>query len=336
MGQLIHLPHLTASGLCPVNGIRDLIHARTGRNWSNEFLWGLGQGGGFAYLRINPADPPRQMYTGIDTPHQHRYLANLLGAGLSEVENRAFKFSWAKAREAVDAGAPPVLGPLDMFYLPYYPALYHQRHIPIHFILLVGYDDACAYILDTELDEVQALPLSELQQAWNVSVPGLGKRNRLAVLDIPRELPPTAELIRKSILDQCATMLQPPISILGIPAMEKLARDIPRWPTELGEETAARCLHQVREYLNSPPDAEGDHLTAGRDRYVQFLQEAGEMAGLDFSAPIDRLCASMAVIPGLAQAIRRYELEKAGAGFMQVAAFEKQAFQELRKILAPS
>jgi hypothetical protein len=33
----------------------------------------------------------------------------------------------------------------------------------------------------------------------------------------------------------------------------------------------------VREYLNSPPDLAGDHLTAGRDLYITFLEEARRM-----------------------------------------------------------
>jgi hypothetical protein len=53
------------------------------------------------------------------------------------------------------------------------------------------------------------------------------------------------------IRDQCQTMLHPPVSMIGIPAMKKLAREIAHWPEELREETAAKCLQQVREYLNS-------------------------------------------------------------------------------------
>jgi hypothetical protein len=68
MEHLISIPHRRAHGLCPVNGIRDLVHWRTGRDWSNEFLHGLGQGGGFDYLRFNFADPPRQVYWGWILP----------------------------------------------------------------------------------------------------------------------------------------------------------------------------------------------------------------------------------------------------------------------------
>jgi hypothetical protein len=334
MKQLLTIPHLRRPGMCPVNGIRDLVHWRSDRDWSNEFMWGLGQGGGFAYLRFNSADPPRQVYTGIATPRQHRYLAELFDAGLTEIENRTFKFSWSKAREAVDAGTPPVLGPMDMFHLHFYERIYHQRHIPIHYLLLVGYDDEQAYVHDTDQEDVQAISLDELRLAWDVNVPGLGKRNRLAIMEIPQELPPTDVLILRSIADECRTMLHPPVSMVGIPAMQKVAREIAGWPEELGEAAVTKCLQQIREYLNSPPDLEGHHLTAGRDLYITFLQEAEALAGLDLSRAIDWLNGSIATIPSLAEAIRRNDLKEAAACFDHVAEAETEAFTELSRVLA--
>lgn len=332
MVRIEGIPHRRAHGMCPVNGIRDLIHWRAGRDWSNEFVYGLGQGGGFAYLRFNSADPPRQVYWGIAGPRQHSYLAELLGAECVAVDNRSFKFSWGKAREAVDARNPLILGPLDMYHLHFYSDIYHRRHIPIHYVLLVGYDDESAYVLDTDHDDVQVLPLDELQLAWDVNVPGMGKRNRLAVFDVPADLKPDDVLIRKSLADQCQTMLDPPVSMVGIPAMQKVAREIAGWPEELGEDVAHACLFQVREYLNSPPDLEGDNLTAGRDVYITFLQEAGAMAGLDLSGAIDRLRAVMAIIPDLAAAIRENCIDEAAACLGQVAAQEAAAYGEIREV----
>lgn len=72
------------------------------------------------------------------TPRQHEYLAQLLGADYTIIENRMFQFAWNKAREAVNAGTPPVLGPLDMYYLPYYEHIYRKRHIPIHYVCVTG------------------------------------------------------------------------------------------------------------------------------------------------------------------------------------------------------
>lgn len=331
--QPLAIPHRPAPGLCPVNGIRDLIHWRSGRDWSNQFVHGLGQGGGFAYLRFNSADPPRQVYWGVAGPRQHRYLAELLGAEYTEIENRTFRFSWRKAQAALEAGTPPVIGPLDMFYLPFYGDIYQQRHIPIHYLLLVGFDDEHAYVLDTAQEKVQSLPLAELQQAWDVNVPGLGKRNRLVAFHLPDNLPANADLVRQSIADQCRSMLEPPVSMLGIPAMQKVAREIEGWPGELGPDIATKCLHQVREYLNSPPDLMGHHLTAGRDIYVAFLEEAGPMVGLDLSVSAGLLREVISLIPPLAAAIQHGRLDVVSARFQEIAGLESQAYQELARLV---
>ena len=336
MEHLLTIPHRTAHGLCPINGIRDLIQWRTSKNWSNEFLYGLGQGGGFAYLRFNSADPPRQVYWGTASPRQHKYLAELLMAGFTELENRSFKYTWERAQEAVDTGTPPILGPLDMFYLHFYKEIYHQRHIPIHYLLLVGYDSEKAYVHDTDLMEVQTVPLKELEQAWDVNIPGLGKRNRLAILNIPQGIASTQTLIRKSISDECKIMLKPPVSMIGIPAMEKVSREIANWPQEFGKDAADGCLQQVREYLNSPPDLTGDHLTAGRDIYITFLEQAGVMAGLDFSGAINGFQSTIAMLPSIAKAIQQDNLTDAAAGFAFIAETEKKAYSTLFQCLAES
>jgi hypothetical protein len=329
--HLLTIPHHPAAGLCPVNGIRDLVHWRTGRDWSNEFLYGLGQGGGFAYLRFKFADPPRQVYWGTASSRQHKYLAELLGAPYAELENKTFNYSWKKAVEALDEEAPPILGPLDMYYLHFYPEIYHQRHIPIHYLLLVGYDGNNAYVHDTGLKEVQTLPLDELQLAWDVNVPGLGKRNRLAILTIPTEIASTNSCICRSIRDQSTMMLKPPVSMLGIPAMQKLSREIAHWPQELGVQTAERCARQVREYLNSPPDLSGQHLTAGRDIYVTFLEQAAAIVGLDFSIVINRFRSTLDIIPKIADSIEKNDFSAASSGFANIAKIEQEAYTLLLK-----
>jgi hypothetical protein len=220
-----------------------------------------------------------------------------------------------------------------MYYLPFYEDIFHKRHIPIHYLLVVGYDDEKAYVMDTGLSDVQTLPLSELKQAWDVNVPGLGKRGRFVAFNIPDEIPKDDVLIKKSITDQSQSMLHPPVSMVGIPAMEKVVREIANWPNELGEKTASRCLRQVREYLNSPPDLEGNHLTAGRHLYITFLNQAAVMAGYDFDRPIALLQQSMEVIPKLAAAIREMQLDIAAAYFQHIADCEKQAYNILYEIL---
>ena len=124
-------------------------------------------------------------------------------------------------------------------------------------------------------------------------------------------------------------MLYPPVSMVGIPAMEKVSREIANWPEELGKEGTEKSLQQVREYLNSPPDRLGNHLTAGRDIYVTFLEQAGMMASLDFRDAIERFQAGMRVLPMIADAIQQDNLDRAGAGFAEIAKEEKAAFTHL-------
>lgn len=329
MKQTLSIPHRTAHGMCPVNGIRDLVQWRTDRDWSNEFVFGLGQGGGFAYLRINVAEPPRQVYWGTASPRQHKYLAGLLNAGYYECENRSFKFAWRKAQEALDSGTPPVIGPLDMYHLNFYEDLYHRRHIPIHYLLLVDYDAENAYVYDTDHCETQGIPLKELELAWDVNIPGMGKPNRLVTLDIPNKIATDQALLCKSIRDECQMMLEPPVSMLGIPAMQKVAREIASWPEELGREVADRCLLQVREYLSSPPDVLGKHLTAGRDIYITFLEQAAILSGFDFKEAIDQFERAIQLIPAVAEAIQQGSLDEVSRGFANIASFEKDAFSSL-------
>jgi hypothetical protein len=119
--------------------------------------------------------------------------------------------------------------------------------------------------------------------------------------------------------------------MVGIPAMKRLASEITHWPEELGEEIAAKCLRQAREYLNSPPDLEGNHLTAGRDLYIAFLHQAGEMAGVDFSESVGYLQESISIIPEAAGAIQQGDLVKAALCFERVAVAETKAYTELSK-----
>lgn len=88
----------------------------------------------------------------------------------------------------------------------------------------------------------------------------------------------------------------------------------------------------MREYLNSPPDLEDDHLTAGRNLYIAFLEEAGPMGGLDLSPAIASLRGTLAIVPQLAQAIQQGQLEDVAACFGRIAAGEKDTFAALAEI----
>ena len=134
----------------------------------------------------NKADPPRQVYFGKRP--QAASMPTWPGCSTQasrQSENRAFKFSWAKACAALDEKMPPILGPLDMYHLHFYTGIYLKRHIPIHYEMLVGYDDKNAYVQDTGMENIQALPLNELRLAWDVNVTGPGQAKPPGSIRLP-------------------------------------------------------------------------------------------------------------------------------------------------------
>lgn len=53
-----------------------------------------------------------------------------------------------------------------MYYLSYYPKFYYKEHIPIHYILMVGYDDEekYIYVYDCGIEEMQKLNMKLLKR----------------------------------------------------------------------------------------------------------------------------------------------------------------------------
>ena len=119
-----------------------------------------------------------------------------------------------------------MVGALDMYYLNYYPDLYLKEHIPIHYILLVGYDEEkkTVFVHDCSIEGMQEMPYDEFEQSINVNVPGLSKRNTYRVFKTPDLIPDEIEVADKGFDHKARHMLKPPVSMFGIPAMRKLAK----------------------------------------------------------------------------------------------------------------
>jgi hypothetical protein len=71
-------------------------------------------------------------------------------------------------------------------------------------------------------------------------------------------------------------------------------------------------------------------LNPGRREY---LQQAGEMTGIDFSQAVKHLRESISFIPEVAGAIQQGDIVKAALCFERVAEAETKAYTELSKVL---
>jgi hypothetical protein len=160
-----------------------------------------------------------------------------------------------------------------MYYLHYYPELYKKEHIPIHYLLVIGYDDEkeTVYVHDCSMKEVQQIPYDEFEKSLNVSVPGMSKKNSYRVFSIPGILPSELIIAEKGLAHKAERMLKPPVSMFGIPAMRKLSKEISGW-------TDKDCYTHMAAYAGlTPPLIAEDlsHNDGSRFELARVLKELG-------------------------------------------------------------
>jgi hypothetical protein len=166
-----------------------------------------------------------------------------------------------------------MVGALDMYYLHYYPELYKKEHIPIHYVLVVGYDDEkeTAYVHDCSMEKIQQISYDEFEKSLNVSVPGMSKKNTYRVFSIPGTLPSELTIAEKGLAHKANRMLKPPVSMFGIPAMRKLSKEISGW-------TDKDCYTHMAAYAGlTPPLIAEDlsHNDGSRFELARVLNELG-------------------------------------------------------------
>ena len=227
MRKLLALPHRVCESTCYVNGLEDLL-AWKEADYIDFLLPVVGGMAGFAYLRFKRADPPCMVYWDANPKYLMKDLANIIGFKETVIEGRSFKFTFSRLKDFIDEGLPVVAGALDMYYLNYYSDLYEKQHVPIHYVLVVGYDDEkqVVFIHDCSHENVQRIPYDEFKRSLDVKVSGMSKRNTIRAFAIPEKIPSEFEVAQKGFSYKAERFLNPPVRMLGIPAMRKLADEI--------------------------------------------------------------------------------------------------------------
>lgn len=291
--KLIEIPHKVCGYSCMINGLEDLYEQKTGVRLPDYLFLHLSGLLGFVYIKNKNVPTPRMVFWGSNVAkYQYEALADVVGFEWDMVSNRSFPFTLKRAKASVDQGAPPLLGVLDMYHLPYYEKFYHKFHVPIHHVLLVGYDDEREVVLvqDCDRPEVLPIPYTDLEQAWNVNIPGLGKKNTFYTFEFNGQVADVETIARNGLRKRAAEMLAAPVSMLGLKGMRKLARELPGWPDELSPAQLDVSLRHLVEFTGFPPvppsqltghsDAPDNHA-AGRDVFSNLLRRLAD----DYSQP---------------------------------------------------
>jgi len=264
MAKVIRLPHEVHESTCYVNGLFDVLAWR-GARYDYFLLPIIGGMAAFAYLKFKMAEPPCMVYWGNSPKYLLADLGEIIGFTQTISEGKSFRNEFPRMKRHLDSGEPLMVGALDMYYLHYYPELYKKEHIPIHYVLMVGYDDErqVVHVHDCSVDGVQQVPYPEFEKAVDVNVPGLSRKNTYRVFRLPEHMPTELQVADEGFAHKARRMLKPPVSMFGIPAMRKLSKEIVCW-------TDADCFKHMVAYAGpTPPLIAGDLSHNDGLRYEQ-------------------------------------------------------------------
>jgi len=247
MRKLNTLPHRVCESTCYVNGLEDIL-AWHGADYADFLLSVIGGMAGFTYLRFKRADPPCMVYWGANPKYLMKDLAEIIGFKQTVIEGKTFKSTFPKLKAFIDNGQPVVAGALDMYYLHYYSELYKKLHVPIHYVLVVGYDDEeeVVYVHDCSHKQVEKIPYHEFEKSLDVNVAGMSKKNTIRAFTLPRKILTEFEVAKKGFACKAQRFLEPPVKLFGIPAMRKLAKEILEWEDR-------KCFEHMITYATTPP-----------------------------------------------------------------------------------
>lgn len=254
MRRLVNLPHIKHESTCYVNGLYDIL-TWYGANYEYFLLPIIGGMAGFAYLKFKKAKPPLMVYWGNSPKYLLQELGEIIGYEQEIVEGKSWKTSFQKIKDTIDKEIPVVAGALDMYYLHYYADLYNKIHVPIHYVLITGYDDETKkfFIHDCSYEQLQEVSYNDLMMSLGTKVPGMSKKNTIRIFKLPEKLPSELEVAEKGLKHKAERMLNPPTSMVGIAAMRRLAKDIKKWDNK-------ECFNHMVAYAGTTPPLIPDDL----------------------------------------------------------------------------
>jgi hypothetical protein len=288
MGKnLITIKHHMDDYECMWNGIEDLYIQRTGQNLPPSFFFVLSGFGSFCYIKTQNSELKRMIALGDGrTKKMYKFLAPIVGFDYKHYEYKTFEQAIKKAKSETDAGYPPVLGALDMYYLPYYKKLYHKDHIPFHYVLMVGYDDDmhCIYLHDCGREEVQMLSYDELRLAWNCSYPGLSKPNTVCTIRM-NAVKDKYRISKEALENRSEMYFNPPVGFVGRMGFSNFIDELPKLKCELTKDDYNKLLFNMVTFFGTVPTVpnalrriqEPDEVTfyGGFDKMSRVLNDIG-------------------------------------------------------------
>lgn len=308
---------------------------------SEDMLLGLGAGLGFIYWHMKGTMPflggranvGRSGEVGLEIAAGRR-----TGVRVERNQTSSLRKAEKELLALLESGEPVMLM-VDMGFLPYLN-LPEGFHFGGHAIAAGGYDEETGQVLVADRDEgLHAVPLEVIAQARGSTFKPFPPKNAWFTFDFTDMRQPHPEEIFTAIGETCTTMLEGPISNLGVRGIRKAAAQTLKWPDSMSKKELRWSSFNAFIFI----DAEGG--TGGgifRYMYGRFLEEAAEITGENRFADtaktltqIGDLWQEVALIyKNCAEAHQpNKDLPKTTEPLLKIADLEEAAWSRLRSIV---
>jgi hypothetical protein len=288
-----------------VTGSMLQVYHFNGHPLSEDMLLGIGSGLGFFYWHQKGMIP---MFLGRGNVHRPGVEGLEITTG-RRTGIRVERFHTSSRKKADEAlldsmqACQPLMIHVDMGFLPYFD-LPDGYHFGQHVVVVCGYDAASGDVLLADRDTaLHPVSMDELAVARGSTFKPFPPQNTWYGFDFSQKRPPKPEEVRQAIRDVCETMLEGPISNIGVRGIRKAAKMVRKWPEKLSNEELNWACFNTYIFIDAEGGSGGGIF---RYMYGRFLKEAAEITGQKRLAGIgSELCAVGDVWQAVAQIFKR-------------------------------
>jgi Domain of unknown function (DUF4872)/Butirosin biosynthesis protein H, N-terminal len=265
---------------CVTNSLAKIFH-HAGHPLSEEMLFGLGAGIGFAYWQMNFAGEASVFIGGRgNLKNFYQDIAHRTGVRIDEKRTASAKKAEEILLQSLGKQHPVMVG-ADMGLLPWFdfPAGYHFGG---HTFVVCGYDgDQTA--LGSDMDAKAAgikkgfyapITLEHLRKARSSTFKPFPPKNLWLEFDFRHFHKPRAKDVAEAICQAANAHLNPPIRNFGISGMRHTATQLPKWLSLFNDFQLRMNLFNLYIFIEIGGTGGG----AFRVMYARFLDEAVRIA----------------------------------------------------------
>lgn len=253
------------------SGIEDVYVMMTGEEVPNGFFFCMASSGETVYLKFKDEERPRMLSLGDGrTRSTYDRLKGMIGLEYKISEGKSYDYALKSVMKEIDHGRPVILGPIDMYYLPYLK-MYHKDHIPMHYVLMAGYDlkNETIFLYDCDRTKMQKISFEQLKMAWNIEKNAVGDKNGFIRFSLHE--PASVEKIAEySLRRKAVEQLREKPEMLGISAFRKIAKDFPKWKKDLTVRGYENALRNLTEFFGTVPTLPNRLMGVEKEDQIRF------------------------------------------------------------------